>query len=171
MTEAVVQRRSIKKVLIKNFAKFTEKKLCLRLSFSNFIKKRLWHRSFSVKFAKFSRTLFYETPLHNCFSDDEAAGVNWMDDFPLQFISRIISDYSFHLFFYYSQNNMGTNTCIWCTDLSGIYFHHHLHHVLFQSTGLTMKCMSKRTIPKHTLNLKKKSEKVYCSWEGFPEIL
>ena len=68
---------------------------------------------------------------------------------------HIISHYSFHLFFYYSQNNTGTNTCIWCTDLSGIYSHRHLHHVLFQKTGLTMKCMSKRTIPKHTLNLQK----------------
>ena len=48
---------------------------CARVSFStfffNFIKKRLWHRCFPVKFVKFLRTPF----LHNTFS-----GWFWIDD-------------------------------------------------------------------------------------------
>ena len=32
------------------------------------LKKRLWHRCFSVNFVKFPRTPFYKTPPDNCFS-------------------------------------------------------------------------------------------------------
>ena len=49
------RRYSRKKAFLKNFAKFTGKDLC-----HNFVKKRLWHRSFPVNFAKFLRTLFKE---------------------------------------------------------------------------------------------------------------
>ena len=55
-----------KKGVFRNFAKFTEKHLCQSLIFNKFaglrpatlLKKRLWHRYFSVNFAKFLRTPF-----------------------------------------------------------------------------------------------------------------
>ena len=48
----------IKGVLI-NFAKFTGKQLCQSLFFNKLVlKKILWHRCFSVNFAKFLRTTF-----------------------------------------------------------------------------------------------------------------
>ena len=45
-----------KKGFLRNFPKFTGKHLCLRLA--TFLKKRLWHRCFPVKFSKFLRTPF-----------------------------------------------------------------------------------------------------------------
>ena len=55
-----------KKGVLRNFAKFTEKHLCQSLFFNKvaglrpatLLKKRLWHRCFSVNFAKFLRTSF-----------------------------------------------------------------------------------------------------------------
>ena len=55
-----------KKGVLRNFAKFTGKHLCQSLFFNKvaglrpatLLKKRLWHRCFPVKFAKFLRTLF-----------------------------------------------------------------------------------------------------------------
>ena len=48
---------SVKKGVLKNFENFTEKHLCWSLlQACNFIKKRLQHWCFPVKFAKFSRT-------------------------------------------------------------------------------------------------------------------
>ena len=56
----------MKKVFLKNFAKYTGKHLCQSL-FSNkvatlrpatLLKKRLWHSCFHVNFAKFQRTIF-----------------------------------------------------------------------------------------------------------------
>ena len=69
------QRCSIKKVVLKNFAKFTGKHLCQSLVFNKvaglrpatLLKKRLRHRCFPVNFAKFLRTPFYRTPLGDCF--------------------------------------------------------------------------------------------------------
>ena len=62
--EAVVRRCSLKKGILRNFAKFTGKQLCQSLFFNkvvglrpaNFLKKRLWHRCFPVNFARFLRT-------------------------------------------------------------------------------------------------------------------
>ena len=62
------QRRSIKKGVLKNFAKFTVKHLCQSLFFNKVVglrpatllKKRLWQRCFLVNFAKFLRTPFLE---------------------------------------------------------------------------------------------------------------
>ena len=53
-----------KKCVLKNFAKFTLKHLCQSLFFAGLrsatlLKKRLWHRCFSVKFVKFLRTPFF----------------------------------------------------------------------------------------------------------------
>ena len=54
-----------KKDVLKTFAKFTGKHLCQSLFFNKvatatatLLKKRLWHRCFSVNFVKFLRTLF-----------------------------------------------------------------------------------------------------------------
>ena len=59
------QKCSVKKGVLRNFAKFTGKHLCQSLFFNkvagascNVIKKRLWHRCFPVNFAKFLRTPF-----------------------------------------------------------------------------------------------------------------
>ena len=62
MVEAVAQRDSVKCVL-RNSAQFTGKHLCQSLFFNNAkglrpAKNRLWHRCFSVNFAKFVRKPF-----------------------------------------------------------------------------------------------------------------
>ena len=55
------RRCSVRKDVLRNFAKFTGKHLCQGLFMSgpkdcNFIKKRLWHWCFPLNFAKFLRT-------------------------------------------------------------------------------------------------------------------
>ena len=58
------RRCSVKKGVLRNFAKFTGKHLCQTLFFNNIaglrpaalLEKRLWHRCFAVNFAKFLRT-------------------------------------------------------------------------------------------------------------------
>ena len=57
-----------KKGILRNFAKFTGKHLCLRVFFNKIaalrpatlFKKSLWHRCFPVNFAKFLRTPFLQ---------------------------------------------------------------------------------------------------------------
>ena len=69
------QRCSMKKGVLRNFTKFTEKHLCQSLFFNKvaglrpatLLKKRLWHRCFPVNFVKFLRTPFCRTPLDDCF--------------------------------------------------------------------------------------------------------
>ena len=64
--EAVAQRCSVRKGVLRNFTKFTGKHLWQSLFFNKvaglrpatLLKKRLWHRCFPVKFAKFLRTPF-----------------------------------------------------------------------------------------------------------------
>ena len=50
------QEESRKKGVLRNFAKFIGKHLCQRSA--TLLKKRLWHRGFTVNFAKFLRTAF-----------------------------------------------------------------------------------------------------------------
>ena len=65
-SEAVTQRCSVKKGVLRNFPKFTGKHLGQRLFFDKvarirpaaLLKKGLWHRCFPVNFAKFLRTPF-----------------------------------------------------------------------------------------------------------------
>ena len=59
------QRCSIKKGVLRNFAKFTGKHLCRSLFLIKL--QALWHRCFSVNFAKFLETPFYRIPLDDCF--------------------------------------------------------------------------------------------------------
>ena len=62
------QRCSVRKGILRNFAKFTGKHLCQSLFFNKvaglspatLLKKRLWHRCFPVNFAKFLRTPFLQ---------------------------------------------------------------------------------------------------------------
>ena len=65
VTEAAVQRCSVKKGVLKNFAKFTRKHTeslfnkVAGLMPATLLKKRLWHRYFPVNFAIFLRTPFF----------------------------------------------------------------------------------------------------------------
>ena len=60
---------------LRNFAKFTGKRLCQSPFFNknaggtcNFIKKETLAQAFSCEFCEISKnTLFYRTPLDNCF--------------------------------------------------------------------------------------------------------
>ena len=60
-----------RKGVLRNFAKFTGKQLCQSLFFSKVVglrpatllRKRFWHRSFPVNFAKFLRTPFFKEHL------------------------------------------------------------------------------------------------------------
>ena len=60
------QRCSVRKGVLRNFAKLTGKHLCQSLFFNKaaglrpaaLLKKRLWHRCFPVNFTKFLRTTF-----------------------------------------------------------------------------------------------------------------
>ena len=61
------RRCSVKKGVFRNFAKFTGKHLCQRLFFNKFLKTSLWHRCFSVNFAKLLRIPFCRTPPNDCF--------------------------------------------------------------------------------------------------------
>ena len=63
------RRCSVKKGVLRNFAKFTGKHLCQGLLFNKvagqarpatLLKKSLWHRCFPVNFAKFLRTPFLQ---------------------------------------------------------------------------------------------------------------
>ena len=67
------RKSSLKKVVLRNFTKFTGKQLCQKLFFNivaslrpaTLLTKRLWYRCFPVNFAKFLRTLFLQTPTVN----------------------------------------------------------------------------------------------------------
>ena len=53
----------MKKGILRNLTKFTEKHLCQSLRPATLLNKRLWHRCFTVNFAKFLRTLFLKEHL------------------------------------------------------------------------------------------------------------
>ena len=61
ITRSTHRRCSLRKGVLRYFAKFTGKHLCQKLFFNKvadlkpatLLKKRLWHRYFHVKFAKF----------------------------------------------------------------------------------------------------------------------
>ena len=75
-TRSSHQRCSVRKDILRNFAKFTGKHLRQVLFYNKLagpepatlLKKRLWHRCFPMNFAKFLRTSFHRTPLNDCFS-------------------------------------------------------------------------------------------------------
>ena len=61
MTEAVFRRCSVKKDVIKNFAKFTGKHLCGSLSFDKVasLKKKIPTNVFSCEFCETSKSTFF----------------------------------------------------------------------------------------------------------------
>ena len=69
------QRCSLRKGVLRNFAKFTGKHLCQSLFFKKvadrspavLFKKGLWHRCFLVNFAKILRTPLIQNTSGNCF--------------------------------------------------------------------------------------------------------
>ena len=71
------QRCSMKKGVLRIFAKFTGKQLCQSLFFNKvagprpatLLKKRLWHRCFPVNFTKFLRSSFFTEHLWMTASD------------------------------------------------------------------------------------------------------
>ena len=75
-TRSSHQRCSVRKGVLRNFAKFTGKQLCQVFFYNKvagpepatLLKKRLWHRRFPMTFAKFLTTSFHRTPLNDCFS-------------------------------------------------------------------------------------------------------
>ena len=68
MFRSTHRRCSVRKGVLRNFAKFTGKHLCQRLFFNKvaglrpatLLKKSLWHMCFPVNFAKFLRTPFLQ---------------------------------------------------------------------------------------------------------------
>ena len=56
------RRCSVRKGVLRHFAKFTGQQLCQRLFWPeacNFIKKEIWHRCFSVNFCEISKNTFF----------------------------------------------------------------------------------------------------------------
>ena len=68
--EAVVWKCSVEKVFLK-FSQYSQENTCTRVSFlmglATLLKKRLWHRCFTVNFAKFVRTPFFAEHLRWLF--------------------------------------------------------------------------------------------------------
>ena len=83
------RRCSVRKGVLRNFAKFTGKHLCQSLFFNEvtglgpatLLEKRLWHRYFPVNFVKFLRTLFYRTLLGDCFCSASCQKTNIHEPF------------------------------------------------------------------------------------------
>ena len=89
-----------KKGVLRNFVKFTKKRLCQSLFFNKFaglrpatlLKKRLLQRCFLVNFTKFLRTLFYRTPLDDRFRMMHVSELllsQWISPFQIKLISFI----------------------------------------------------------------------------------
>ena len=92
---AVVRRCSRKKGVLKNFAKFTGKHLCLGPVI--LFKKRLWHRCFPVNFAKFERTPFLLSTFGGCF---------WKYWFQLKYLSPTVTQ---EIYYYEKLKNVPTH--------------------------------------------------------------
>ena len=98
-SEVVVRRCSVKKVVLRNFAKFTGKHLCQRLFFNKIadlrpatlLKKSLWHRRFPVNFAKILRTAFFTEHLQWLLLNDENPDLK--EDSVLHYSGIIVNGY------------------------------------------------------------------------------
>ena len=83
------QRFSVRKGVLRNFAKLTGKHLCQSpffnkvagLSSTTLLKKRLWHRSFHMNFVKFLRApLLQNTPGRLLLNTSHSYGLPWKDE-------------------------------------------------------------------------------------------
>ena len=66
---SVARRSSVRRGVLRNFAKFTGKHLRQILFFNKVAKKRFWHRCFPLNFTKLLWTLFLQNTsrrLHHC---------------------------------------------------------------------------------------------------------
>ena len=81
---------SVRKGVLRNFAKFTGKHLCQSLFFSKvagqpatLLKKRLWHMCFFLWILRnFYDHLFYRSPLGDCFCQNhQTFSTSWMGFF------------------------------------------------------------------------------------------
>ena len=74
------RRCSVKKGVFRNFTKFTGKNKCQSLFFliklQALLKKRLWHRSFPVNFAKFLRKHFLQNTYASKFCEINVINVS-----------------------------------------------------------------------------------------------
>ena len=83
------RRCSVRKGVLRNFAKVTEKQLCHSLFLNKvaglravtLLKKRLWYRCFLVNFAKFSTTSFLQNTSGGCFYICHKFEPFWFFDF------------------------------------------------------------------------------------------
>ena len=86
-SDAVVQRCSVKKCVLRNFAKFTGKHLCQSLLACNFIKKETLAQVCSCDFCEiFENNFFYRTPL--------VAASNFLLDRILKRLYKMVSNCS-----------------------------------------------------------------------------
>ena len=72
LSEAVAQKCSVRKDVLRNFAKLTGKLLCqslflIKLQASGLLKKSLWHRCFPVNFAEFLRAAPFRTEFNSIY--------------------------------------------------------------------------------------------------------
>ena len=103
------QRCSMRKDVLRNFAKFTGEHLCQRLFLNKvaglrpaiLIKKRLWHRCFPVNFAKFLKTTSFDrTPSVTTSDYKRVSSMMEYIEFHTYFITYFVTMLSFWRFFY-----------------------------------------------------------------------
>ena len=82
-TEAVAQRCSVRKGVLRNITKFTGKHLCQSLFFNkvseacNFIKKEKLAQVFSCEFCEISKNIFFTEHLWTTASEDKFGEIIW----------------------------------------------------------------------------------------------
>ena len=108
MSKSSHQKRSTKKGVLKNIAKFTGKQLCQSLFFNKvaglrpatLLKKRLWHRRFPTNFAIFLRTLSWQNTsgrLRLVMSYYHWR-INWTQNFRKQCLQLFYLEAIYHLY-------------------------------------------------------------------------
>ena len=120
-----------KKDVLRNFAKFTGKHLCQSLFFrpATLLKKRLWHRCFSVNFAIFRSTPFLTEHLRWLLLNRDLR--TFVKCNPKSFASRkILQSYSNLI----SKNNMS----FWSSERLYLNLINHLHDRSFLNLTKTL---------------------------------
>ena len=87
---------SVTKGVLRNVTKFTGKHLCQNLFFNKeetLLKKRLWHRCFSVNFAYFKEHFFSQNTSGGCFWKDFSIGFVFMlDCFIINVVCKVLKE-------------------------------------------------------------------------------
>ena len=92
------KRCSVRKVVLRNFAKLTGKHKCQSLFFNKvaglrsavLLKKRLWHRCFPVNFAKFLRAPFFGKHVQTAASASSCSGLLWKHQLNLRSSHKLL---------------------------------------------------------------------------------